>query len=194
MRTLLIVLGFSASAALAQQPCLLKEGDSLEAAKRQFGIDANPTRQASVTPGGTTYQYSLPDLGVWIFFDSRLRVSSLRFNKPYAGKVAGVAIGDDKDHVRRLLGEPQSVMSQGMVDVGDLQARRDEKKMLLDLLPDPAPRHQVMRAFEEMQRIDARPFKYMTGWIYNARSPDFVRFDFGSPGDTVQIIFSRRCA
>ena len=194
MRALLTVLGLFAGAALAQQPCLLKEGDSLEAVKRQFGIDANPTRQANVTPGGTAYQYSLPDMGVWIFFDSRLRVSSLRFNKPYAGKVAGVGIGDSKDSVRRLLGEPQSVMSQGMVDVADWEARREEKKMLLDLLPDPAPKHQVMRAFEEVQRIDTRPLKYMTGWIYNARSPDFVRFDFGAPGDTVQIIFSRRCA
>jgi hypothetical protein len=183
-----------ASGAGAQEACPTREGDTIDAVRKQYGLSADPAPLARKTPGGTAYQYSLVERGIFVFFDAGGRVASMRFNRPFAGRIAGVAIGDSKDKVRALRGEPQSTMPQAMPDMYDLEDRRRRKAALIEALPDPAPRAEVRRAFEDMGKIDAQPIRYLTGWVYKAGSPNFARYDFGSPNDTVQIVFARSCA
>jgi hypothetical protein len=185
--------GLHHGVAHAQQDCPIRTGDPVEAVKQHFRLDAEPFKYPKPTPGGAAYHYQLADRGVWIFFDNALRVTNMRFNAPFAGKVGDVAVGDSKEAVRRVHGEPNSIMSQGMVDTRAFESRQRRKQQLIDGLPDPAPRSEVMRAFEQMKRIDAEPFPYLTAWIYYPRTPDFVRFDFGAD-DRVQIVFSSHCS
>jgi hypothetical protein len=177
----------------AQDACQTREGDTVEAVRKQYGLSADPAKMARTTPGGTASQYALVERGIWIFFDAGGRVASMRFNRPFAGKVGGIAVGDSKDTVRRLRGEPQSTMAQGMPDLLEIEDRKNRKQALLDALPDPVAKAEVLRAFADMGRIDAQPLRYLTGWLYKPGSPDFVRYDFGSPNDTVQVIFARSC-
>jgi hypothetical protein len=189
---LLACLGVAVAAG-AQEACQTREGDTVEAVRKQYGLGADPAKMARTTPGGTASQYALVERGIWIFFDAGGRVASMRFNRPYAGKVGGVAVGDSKDTVRRLRGEPQNTMAQGVPDMLDLEDRRNRKQALLDALPDPVAKAEVQRVFADMGRIDALPIRYLSGWLYKPGGPDFVRYDFGSPNDTVQVIFARSC-
>jgi hypothetical protein len=189
---LLACLGL-AMAAGAQEACPTREGDTVDAVRKQFGLSADPVKLPRATPGGAASQYTLVERGIVVQFDGGGRVSSMRFHRPYVGKLGGVAIGDSKDTVRRLRGEPQSTTAQGMPDMLDLEDRRKRKQALLDALPDPVAKAEVMRVFADMNRIDTMPIRLLTGWLYKPGSADYVRYDFGSPNDTVQIIFARSC-
>ena len=189
---LLACLGFAAAAG-AQEACPTREGDTVDAVRKQYGLSADPTKLPRTAPGGAAAQYSLVERGIVIVFDAGDRVASLRFSRPYAAKIGGVAIGDSKDTVRRLRGEPQTSAAQGPPDLLDLADRRKRKQALLEALPDPAPKAEVMRVFDDMNRIDAMPLRLLTGWLYKPGTSEYVRYDFGSPNDTVQIVTARSC-
>jgi hypothetical protein len=191
---LMLAAALLACGAVHAQDCPIKQGDPIDAVKRHFSINVEPAKQPRVTPGGTAYQYQLSGLGIWIFFDANQRVTTMRFEPPFFGSIGGVRVGDTKEAVRRARGEPQRIMDQGMPDMADLAARRQRKQELIDRLPDPAPRREVQQAFQEISRIDAQPPKWLTAWVYSPGTPNFVRYDFGGPDDTVQIIFSARCS
>ena len=190
----LLVCLASLAAPAGAQDCPTREGDSIDAVRKQYGLSADPAPLARNTPGGSAYQYNLVERGMFIFFDAGGRVASMRFNRPFRGKIGGVAVGDSKDAVRKLRGEPNSTMPQAMPDMYDLEDRRRRKTALIEALPDPAPKAEVRRVFDDMAKIDLQPIRYLVGWVYKAGSPNFVRYDFGSPNDTVQIVFARSCA
>jgi hypothetical protein len=189
-------LGLAAAAAFpahAQEACPTREGDTVDAVRKQYGLSADPAKAARTTPGGTASQYGLVERGIWIYFDGGGRVIGMRFVRPYAGKVGGVSIGDGKDTVRGLRGEPQSTAPQGPPDMLDLADRRKRKQALVDALPDPVPKAEVVRVFADMNRIDAMPLRLLTGWLYKPGTAEYVRYDFGSPNDTVQMVTARSC-
>jgi len=99
-------LALSAAQAFAQQACPLHQGDSVDAVKRYFNVDSPPQPMKTVTPGGSAYQYHFADRVVWVFFDENQRLTVLRFERPYSGKIGGIAVGDSREQVRRALGEP----------------------------------------------------------------------------------------
>jgi hypothetical protein len=193
---LLACLALAASAdfaAHAQEACPTREGDTVDTVRKQYGLSADPVKLPRAAPGGAALQYSLLERGIVVLFDAGGRVSSMRFSRPYAAKVGGVAIGDSKDSVRKLRGEPQTTTPQGAPDMLDIEDRRKRKQALLEALPDPVAKAEVMRVFADMGRIDALPIRYLTGWLYKPGTADYARYDFGSPNDTVQLIFARSC-
>jgi hypothetical protein len=177
----------------AQEACPTREGDTVDAVRKQYGLSADPAKLPRATPGGAASQFSLVERGILIVFDSGGRVTTMRFSRPFAGKVGGVAIGDGKDTVRKLRGDPQTITAQGTPDMLEIEDRRKRKQALLDALPDPVAKAEVLRVFEDMRRIDAQPIRFLTGWLYKPGTADYARYDFGSPNDTVQVIVARSC-
>lgn len=50
--------------------------------------------------------YHFKNFGIWVFFDMEGKFSSLRFEKPFAGNVGGVKIGDSFETLTKVRGEP----------------------------------------------------------------------------------------
>lgn len=86
--------------------CPISAGDSIAKVKEFFQISEDPKRLEQPTPGGTYYSYRFPAYGIYIFFDDAKLVKSLRFDPPFAGKIDGVSIGDTREQVLSLKGEP----------------------------------------------------------------------------------------
>jgi hypothetical protein len=184
---------FAQSDAAFLKACPFVKGDPIAKVKEFYGIASDPEKLSKVTPGMTSYQYHFEQYGVWVFLDDRLLVNSVRFDRPFAGKIGGVAIGDDKDAIRHVKGGPPRQF-QGVPDSDALQSRKQRKLDLLNALPDAAPKSQVIDAFVETARIDAQPITFTTAWAYNAGKPSFVRYDLGSEDDKVQSIIADSCA
>jgi hypothetical protein len=164
------------------------------AALESEGIAVDPTKLDRPTPSSTSYEYHLQQYGVWVFFDDRLLINGLRFDKPFAGKIGGVAIGDDQAAVRRAKGEPSNQF-RGLPDKDALEDRQQRRLDILNALPDPAPKERVMAAFREIARIDALPLDWNTAWTYNpaADKQSFFRYDFSATSGKVQSILANSC-
>jgi hypothetical protein len=48
----------------------------------------------------------LQKFGIWFFFDKNNAIDEIRFDRPFAGRVMGVAIGDTISFVEKTIGEP----------------------------------------------------------------------------------------
>jgi hypothetical protein len=173
--------------------CAFSKGDPIAKVKRFYGLASEPQTLRSVTPGGTAFQYHLEEYGVWVFFDDRLRVGSLRFDPPFRGKIEGVAIGDDADRVRLAKGQPARQFP-GMPDPVANQRRQERVREILDALPDPTPKARVIEVFAEISRLTGAPPEFMTAWVYNPGKPSFVRYDVSSRDSKVQSILVNSCS
>ena len=65
-----------------------------------------PIQGGTYYVGGIYYTYDFAKYGVDVFFDKFLQVDTLQFNRPFSGKIDGVSVGDTKEHVVKLKGEP----------------------------------------------------------------------------------------
>jgi hypothetical protein len=74
--------------------------------KEFYHVSFEPQIWEKPSPGGTSYQYHFAEYGVYVFFDASKNVQSLRFDRPFAGKIDGVTVGASKEEVVRLKGEP----------------------------------------------------------------------------------------
>jgi hypothetical protein len=180
---------FSQDDSMFRLRCSLNKGDTVDKVKKFYNISSDPKKWDRPTPGGTAYQYHFPEYGVWVFLNPNLQISSLRFDRPFAGKIGDVAIGDTKDDVLRIKGKPGSE-SDGLPDQEVMEKRGKLKRDILDALPDPAPKRLVMKAFEEIAGLDASPPAFCTAWIYKVGTPSFERYEFGSLSGRVQSILS----
>jgi hypothetical protein len=166
--------------------CPFAKGDSITKVRAFYGTSAEPRKM-----GTAAYQFHFQQYGVWVFFDSDFLVASLRFDPPFGGKIDGVAIGATKDEVRAAKGEPTRQF-QGMPDTEAAEARKQHNLDIVNALPDPAPKKQVLDAFAEIARLDAQPAAFMSAWIYGQQP--FVRYDFATKNGTVRMIFTNSCA
>ncbi len=188
----LILLASGTGTATAQtarllQGCPFSNGDPVSKVQGFYGITFEPTKD---TTPSTEYRYHFPEYGVWVFFNANRLVTTLRFERPFSGKIAGIGIGDSKEEVRRMRGEPLRQF-EGFWDSEALEDRKRLKQSVLDRLPDPAPKRLVINALEEIAKIDSLPRPSNTAWTYG-RDRSFVRYDIGARGN-VQVILSNSC-
>jgi hypothetical protein len=86
--------------------CPLKKGDPLSKVKEFYRVSYDPQESGPRVPGSFYYAYDFPKYGVSVFFDNLLQVLTLRFDRPFSGKIDGISIGDTKEQVVKLKGEP----------------------------------------------------------------------------------------
>ena len=86
--------------------CPASKGDTVELVKNFYGLTFDPLKLEHVTPNKTVFQYHFERYGVFLFFDDHQTVTGMRFDKPFQGKINGVAIGDTSDRLRSIKGEP----------------------------------------------------------------------------------------
>jgi hypothetical protein len=170
--------------------CPFSKGDPVSKVRQFYALANEPQRLDKVTPGGTAFQYHLAESGVWVFFDNALVVSSVRFDAPFQGKIRGIGVGDDADHIRALKGEPARKF-QGFLD--NLASENREQKVLdiINALPDPSPKAQVARAFERIVNLEKAPPDFTAAWVYNPGGIGAVTYDIGIRG--VQSILTSSC-
>jgi len=173
--------------------CRLSQGEPVTTVKQLYGIADGPKEMEHTTPGGTSFQYHLEEYGVWVFFDNRMLVNSLRFDAPFRGKIAGVAIGDTSDQVRSVNGEPARQI-RGLPDSAEFRARDEHIHEILNALPDLTPKAQVAETFKEISHIQSAPVEYYTAWLYNPGRPSFVRYDISPKDNRVRTIFIGSCS
>ena len=171
------------------ESCPIKAGDSVEQVKEFFKITEDPTHSASLAPGGPSYTYHFPAYGIYIFFDDAKLVRTLRFEPPFTGKVEGVSIGDSKDQILKLKGEPTKRF-RGFYDSVALDARRRRKFDILDSLPDPAPKELVRKAFAEIAAIDRLPYPFAQAWAYTSNERRLLRYDLSEVNGKVLMVFT----
>jgi hypothetical protein len=192
---LMLALVFPAFESFAQDDkklteCALAQGDSADKVKQFYGIDVDPAKTAQPTP--YRYVYHLEQYGIWVFFDEGMRVSSLRFDAPFRGRIGGVAIGDTADRLRSLRGEPNRQLS-GLPDLAEQKKREQQVQALLKALPDPVPKSKVLATFADINRIRTVPLKFNTAWLYDPSEPGFVRYEIAPDDNRVQTILLRSC-
>ena len=173
--------------------CPLKKGDTLASVKEYYRIGPDPQVVEKPSAGGSYFIYQLREYGVTVYFDENKLVQDLRFERPFAGKVAGLSIGEDKSQVTSAYGEPVR-KTQALPDTELLEARWKRKLEILDNLPDPAPKDSVRKAFAAIEGINALPYTYSTAWIYKNPDGMMLRFDISSVSNRIQSINSQRGA
>jgi hypothetical protein len=94
--------------------CPFSKGETVPRVKDFYGTASDPMKLEQPVPSLSSYVYHFQQYGVWIFFDDRLLIRGLRFDEPFAGKIGGVAIGDDQATVRRVRGEPSKQFAFGL--------------------------------------------------------------------------------
>jgi hypothetical protein len=173
--------------------CPFSKGDSVTKVKEFYGIASDPQKTGQTLPGTAFYQYYFPQYGVWVFLDDHLLILSLRFDRPFSGKIGGIAVGDRKEDVRLAKGEPARQF-QGFLDSDAMENRKQRKQDILSALPDPTPKKQVLDAFAQITRIDELPSEFAMAWVYNPGQQSFVRYDIGATSNKVQVIIANSCA
>jgi hypothetical protein len=199
---LLLALGIACSAALAQAPsdCPVKRGDDWLTVKTLMGIKEEPTRMprpaglsvASNAP--SAFEYRLSDRGIWIFFDGDKRVRTLRFEAPFAGTIHKLRIGMTDAQMRAARGEPKSTFD-GSISVKALDQREKDKRMLIEGLPDPAPRDAVRAVFNAIDSINKLPPPFLRGHSFPVGSGPlgYVRADLANDTRTIEVLITDSC-
>jgi len=91
-----------------QKTCGVKMFDDLEDVKKYYQIKHDPSVMSSMPSAlSPFYYYHFKQIGVWIFFDEKKQVKSLRFDPPFIGQIRGIAIGDSEAKLFKKHGEPQ---------------------------------------------------------------------------------------
>lgn len=83
----------------------IKRGDALSLVKEKLDLISPPDRLPD--PDKLIYFYHLSELGFWVFFDESEVVYSIRFEYPYTYAIDGIYIGDTKERVSEVLGNPE---------------------------------------------------------------------------------------
>ena len=197
--TIIAVIVLGQSACFAQtdsaflKACAFAKGDPVDSVKAFYGIHVDPKKLPTITPGQTEYEYRFSQWGVWVFFNKDLRVTTIRFDAPFAGKIGGIVVGENVDQIRRLRGEPAHQF-QGMPDAGALEERKREKADLLASLPHPASLEERLDMIDDMARIDNKWPLMMTAWTYgDLKTRDFVRYDISPEDSKVHSILAASC-
>ena len=83
----------------------IKLGDTYDNVKEAYQTTLEPeTLERSAIPGSTSLR--LKTKGVWFFFDRSGKIYTIRLDAPFAGKVAGIKIGDTTARMMKVLGKP----------------------------------------------------------------------------------------
>lgn len=168
--------------------CPINIGDSVAKVKEYFQTAEEP-KQAE-RAGAPEYTYHFPAYGIYIFFDAAKRVKTLRFESPFSGTIDGIAVGDSKEKVLNLKGEP-SRRVEGMPDKTlSLEARQKLKADIIENLPDPVPKELFRRTLTQMADVDRLGFRRMEAWLYKSSERGLLRYDFSQLSMKVEIIFS----
>jgi hypothetical protein len=169
--------------------CPLKKGDPLSKVKEFYRVGYDPEKSERPPPGGTSYTYHFSEYGVWIFLSSSQQVQTLRFDKPFAAKIDGVAVGDTKEMVITLKGEPLRKF-QGLPDLEVSENRKKRIAEIIENLPDRSPKELVRKAFSDIEALHALPLSWNEAWVYSKAEGELRRYDFGSLSGKVQTILS----
>jgi hypothetical protein len=170
--------------------CPFSKGDPANKVRAFYGLASEPQRFEKPIPGGAAFQYHLAQYGVWVFFDNALAVSSMRFDAPFRGKIRGIGIGDDADHVRALKGDPARQF-QSFLDTLASERREQTVLDIINALPDPTPKAEVAKAFEQVINLEKAPPEFTTGWVYDPAQASAVTYAIGIQG--VQSILISSC-
>jgi len=169
--------------------CPINAGDSLSKVKKFFQITEEPKQAERPILGGFRYSYHFPAYGIYIFFDSAKLVQTLRFDSPFVGKIEGISIGDSKEKILRLKGEPVKRFD-GFPDTDSLESRKKRKTEIIENLPDPSSKELVRKAFAQIVEIDHLPFPYTEAWLYKSNERALLRYDFSSSSGKVVTVLS----
>jgi hypothetical protein len=182
----------------------IKCWDSVDVVKAFYGVAHNPIEEPSPLAGNapesrafyrSSYYYWFPDLGVSIFFGADLRVTGVRFDRPFTGKIGGVAIGTARIDLERLKGKLARTFMPvgiGFPDPEFLALQRTRKEAIIDALPDPVSKQDVLETLRALAAIDNEPLQYTTPLICHVGTDDYVRYDLGHSG-TVQSNSAQSC-
>jgi len=175
--------------------CNFDEGDSLEKVKQFYGIDSEPhfNKEQAKYKKATAYTYYFNQYGVWVFFDANKKVQSLRFNSPFAGTVAGVAIGDASEQIVKHNGNPFKKTDMGLYDYVEYREREKKIDGLLSSLPDPAPKAKVLQVIDKIQAIRNKALVRTKSWLYKSDSGEFFRYNVSPVDDQVRYMFANSC-
>jgi hypothetical protein len=85
--------------------CPIRLGDPWEHIRVLLGISEESTPYTvDGRPQGSHIR--LEEQGIWIFLDDANRVRSIRFDRPFRGRIDGVAVSDRATEVLRIKGRP----------------------------------------------------------------------------------------
>jgi hypothetical protein len=185
-------LGFARSETALLTSCAFSKGDAVEKVQQFYGVAYAPQKLASVTPAGAAFQYHFERYGVWVFLDDQLRVSGLRFDRPFRGKIDGVGIGDGAARLRAAKGEPARQF-QGLPDMPAMQRREQRVQDILKALPDPVPKSRLMDSLAEAGSVGSAPVQFATAWVYDPGKASFVRYEISPADNKVQSILVTSC-
>jgi hypothetical protein len=112
----IIICIFLCGAVSAQQVKVeglnFKLGDDVNTVKTALhtNIDPEPMASSSINPNtdpnrGKTYIH-LRSKGIWVFFNKKGILETIRFDAPYEASIAGVKLGDSEAKVRSVMGKP----------------------------------------------------------------------------------------
>jgi hypothetical protein len=106
--SLFISVSFGAVAAQAAaniEGMPLHAGDTAEKVREVYKTEKQPEPYKSATEENTT-QLRLKTRGVWFFFDMDGKIYTIRLDAPFAGAINGVKIGDTREKMFEVLGQP----------------------------------------------------------------------------------------
>jgi|SRR5450830_84492 len=86
-----------------------KIGDDVATVKTALHTKLDPEKVDNGLPAPFNTGQSVLHLrtkGIWVFFNKKDTVTSIKFDEPYAGTIAGVKLGDSEKNVRAVLGKP----------------------------------------------------------------------------------------
>ncbi|MBA5687677.1 hypothetical protein [Rugamonas apoptosis] len=172
--------------------CPLKKGDPISTVKEFYQIGAEPKALNNKGAAGTpSYAYEFKEYGVVIFLNENWRVLHLSFKRPFAGKIEGIKVGDFAPGLIQMKGQPFKKV-QGMLDQEQREAWFKRKREIIEQLPNPAPREQVMKAFAAVEQVNSQPLLFSSGWLYKNADGAVVRYDVGATEEMVQEILSEK--
>lgn len=114
LTTVIAIFTIFGSAAVAQAVNIeglpVKIGDTVENVQHALNTSLEPEKKedstaiASMKPSHKS-ELRLKTKGIWVFFEKG-KVYTIRVDKPFAGNVGGVKLGDPASKVEKLLGPP----------------------------------------------------------------------------------------
>jgi hypothetical protein len=171
--------------------CPLKKGDPISTIKEFYQIGAEPKALNNKGGAGTpSYAYDFKEYGVTIFLDENWRILHLIFKRPFGGKIEGIRVGDHAPELIEKKGQPFTKV-QGAPDLAQREAWSKRKREIIEQLPNPAPKEQVMQAFAAVEQVNSQPLLFSSGWVYKS-AEGAVRYDIGATEDQVQGIVSEK--
>jgi hypothetical protein len=95
----------TAQAAAIIEGMPLHTGDTLDKVREIYKTDKQPEPYKTTIEEGKT-ELRLRTKGVWFFFDKDNKIYTIRLDAPFAGAINGVRIGDSREKMMDVLGQP----------------------------------------------------------------------------------------